>query len=144
MVSFLRFEAISTPWAPKKIESQICGDQVRPRKIEASNVRASAPHQPIKLIGRKGHMGRIAQHGAFALRQSRRFHHFDAGPLHLLGALAALGQANVTALYPCSTSRGRVRMRWWLSVPPTPRDSVTTRRRRSGSMGFKIRPSSST
>ena len=38
-------------------------------------------------------MGRIAQHGAFALCQSRRCQHFDACRLHLLGALAALGQA---------------------------------------------------
>ena len=68
-------------------------DQIGPGKIEVSDMRAPAPHQPVEVVGGQRHMGRVTQKRSLAPCQARRGHNLDACGLDLLSPLAALGQA---------------------------------------------------
>ena len=67
-------------------------DQIGPGKIEVSDVRAPAPHEPVEVVGGQRDMRRVTHKRSLVPCQPRRGGNLNACLLNLFRPLAALGQ----------------------------------------------------
>ena len=86
-------------------------DQIGPGKIEVSDMRAPAPHQPVEVVGGKRHMRGITQKRSLAPGEPRRRATSTPAASTCPARSPRSVKQNVTTFQPDAASRGRVRMR---------------------------------